>query len=94
MESFRKFISKHQTETRLLCQEEKKRTKLFCLNAENTSLLTAQPRPVQNTLFFVHLTLPSVRRLARLSSTCLFVEGKKNHLHVCVPAEFRRNAAK
>lgn len=33
--------------------------------------------------FFVRLTLPSVRRLARLSSTCLFVEGKKT---TCISA--------
>lgn len=49
---------------------------LFKHSAERTSLPNAQLGPEQNIFLFMHLTLPSVCCLARLSLMHLFVEKK------------------
>lgn len=79
---FGRFSSTAKVKQRQWTVLEKKKCKtasLFQHFAENTSLPKAQLGPEQNIFLFMHLTPPSVCRLARLSLMHLFVgEEKKN----------------
>lgn len=92
----REILSHREGKTKTIdCFGQKCKTaSLFQHFAENTSLPTAQLGPEQNIFLFMHLTLPSVCRLARLSLMHLFVGEEKKHLHISLPAELLRSAAK
>lgn len=73
------FHGEGKTKTMDCFGQKCKTASLFQHFAENTSLPTAQLGPEQNIFLFMHLTLPCVCRLARLSLMHLFVgEGRKN----------------